>query len=372
MRALVILALVPATVLAQDAETTTDAAAWTFSFEQGWKLVTTFNAKLTGETTEPDVTAGLAAPTLARCEPIVAEGTIALDRGGAWRAHFDRVEYYDAQQRWWIDFRGTKVVTRDLLVERWSGKPEDWPARLAEVEKTFFAAYARLAERRPAPAAPQLGAIPAAVDPGRSLFVLCALEDQLAALALARLQDRAFDEKTLAEYPSTVVRIVRGIYDRLTAQCKGELAPEAARAKASRTVENGEWDRTLLAVPSFPWDVNAKWREEREKRREESRARLEALIEKSRKAPIGQAEWDQAVEAERAKFAAPVILEPGRGRYMFKEQLKLDGARASTSKACAVGIGWGQVVAFYDCQGGAWRVALVEYKTWWTSAVARR
>lgn len=390
--ALVILAAAALAAAQDDAPgrtTAEEGTTWSFEFEQGWRLATVFNGRTTVSIDE--LTNGVDIPVM-RHEPIVARGRATLGPDGHWRLRFDHIEYWDLTQRWTIDFTKDKVETRQLVVDRWKGTRAEWKDRVAELERIFSRGYLAVTTPQAPKEEERTGLVPGVAEIGKPLFVVGAMEEQFAALLLAKIDGRPLDadwERDESRYPERVRLAAAQIVDRLTAQCRGELAPVAARADRNRTVADAEWEPANSAVPGFNWPEDASWARDREARIEEARRRLQELSERSALEPIRQTEWDEAVRRElndlnrpmtesprikKATFAdalTPRVLTPGRARYRYTERMTQEDGSVARSFAEVRGTVREEGVVFFDVRANRWRVCEAAYDTWWVSKVTR-
>lgn len=417
------------TVLAQDEPGPTEtrpATTFSFQFDQGWGLLVHAD-RGPARVTEAELTKGLDLPTLVdenfgpstvtptqptrpltqpgparpninnaprrrRRDPIKATGTLALDSAGAWTIRFDRIEYSDPDNRWSIEFGELKITAVNLVVDRWRGARAEWPDRLAENEKVLVDHYLKLVTPQARTRSTTNGIIPKADDPGRALFVQTAVEEQLTALLLARLDGRPI--ATIAEhasaYPERVRTLATQILDRLTAQARGEIAPSAARARKDRKVADAAWDFTAAAIPAFRWADGRMHGEARATALKDARQRLADIVTASRKTPIREDAWFSAVDKELADLnahpeltalaqkatvkdvLAPLTVHGPEGRYSYEEKLVLKDGELVSSKVDAAGLARGQIVRFFDCTTNRWRMLETEYETYWKATVTRK
>lgn len=414
---------------AQDGAVKPETVSYGFTFDQGWGMMTdsdrgparvteaqllngidlptllgadnrptvvqppTPNRPTTATPANPLSNRVAARPRTRRHDPINATGALTLDGTGAWTIKFDRIEYTDPDQRWWIEFGATKVTTSNLISDKWKGTNDEWPERLGEIEKRMVDHWLKCVTPQPKVATPKLGAAPAAAeDIGRVLYVQTALEEQMTAVVLARLSGRpltALNEMS-ANVPERVRMLTQWLLDRLTAQCRGEIAPSVARAQKSRKVEAVAWDYTALAIPCFRWDDGRTFADSRATELTAARRRLIDIVEKSRKTPITDDAWQKAVSAELAAInASPTVsvsaTKPGvkealvpfrlggpNGTFDFEEKLTMKDGELVVSRVSCSGLSRDQVVRYFDGPAATWRTIQIDYETYFKATVTRK
>jgi hypothetical protein len=389
MRLMLALALVGA-VQAQEGpgRTGTSDVLYTISCSQGWKF------KVAGErdlltTDVKDLTRGLTPRYIPlMTDPLKVEGTVILNTGQA-RYDFSRIEYWDAGQRWWIEFAPRKVRTFELGgVAKWNGTPEEWIERLAGLERSFFEAYLKVTTpQRPEASKPVLGLVPqGGGEAGRRLFVTSALEEQLQALLLARLNG-ALPETAwpalVETYPPRVVTLAKAFLGRVEAQCAGELRPrEAGRTSGARQVQNLSWDGSGSLVPHFAWPDGAAWAREEVAPFEEARRRMERLAEGSwSNGGLQPGEFDAAAAREREELRrratiAPTAVAPtpadaltpkriaqGKATFDYHEERSTVEIQGTLKDA--------EVVYFHSGLN-RWRVGRMDVHTWYKGSVRKK
>jgi hypothetical protein len=328
-------------------------------------------------------------PGVTRKDPLKLEGSLALLAEGALRAEFRRVEYWDREQRYWIEFDGDKVRTVGLgSLQKWSGDRLTWAARLEKLETAFLAAYG--AATTPAKAAPARSAIglPGAGtdEPGRHLFVVCSIEEQLCALLLARIDGLAVGRTSwpagAERYPARVLALTRQLLDRLAAQAQGRLAPHGARE--GRELRGEPWRKGEPAVPSFDWEDGAAWMRERLAPIDAARGRLRKLADDTRVFGIAEGPWRDAVIAEakglRRAYAAGApagsVLVPKEivtvpATFEFRETREGRPGAVQSSRVDCLGDAPGIEVFFYRSGPNAWRRVAVRLQTWYRAELRR-
>ncbi|MBI3857562.1 MAG: hypothetical protein HY293_17920 [Planctomycetes bacterium] len=338
---------------------------------------------------------------LSRKDPLKLEGSVAILPRGACRPAFKRIEYWDRTQRYWIEFTDDKVRTHELGgVEKWSGTRTEWAARLEKLETSFLEAHFKvMTPQKPAPAE-RLGLEgSAAPEPAWRLFVGMSLEEQLAILALARLDGATLDRVSwpagFARYPDRSLMLARALLDRMLAQADGTFAPEPARARPGRALKNEAWLGTEVAIPSFQWPDGRPWAAERLKPVEEARARLRALADASNVRRIGPPPyldpdaWRAAVEEEAKALrklyrAAPTdraaspddALLPrtravGTGTYDLREKTELKEGVLISSEADVRGHGHDIEIFYFHSGQNLWKTSVVQLETWYKAKVRR-
>jgi len=421
---LLFLACLPA-ALAQDAPDT--APRYTFSVEQGWTLGAEIELDFP-DIQENDLQAGLSPrfkppitgptfqmrdrdgkvqphhrgiPPLRRsCDPIKLEGSIAILPDGSCRLQFRKIEYWDRSQRYWIEFQADKIRTHDLGgVEKWSGSRAEWTARLEKLQEDLQAAYLRVVTpQKPAAAADRLGFEgPTGSEPAWRLFVTGSLEEQMAALLLARMDGVRLDDAAWpADVPERARAVARGLVDRIQFQARGAFAPEPARAHPGRALKAEAWKGDEVAIPTLGWSDGSAWAVERVKPVNDARARLRALADDSgrstslrREAFMEPEVWQTAVEDEAKKLRKafllavperagtledsllPRILNAGPGTYEFKEKTEVKDGVVRSSDADVRGTIPALEVAFFHSGWNAWRRSTVRLETSYKGKVSR-
>lgn len=381
MRLVLALALVGA-VQAQEGpgRTGTSDVVYTISCSQGWKF------KVAGErdlltTDVKALTRGLTPQYIPlMSDPLKVEGTATLNAGRA-RYDFSRIEYWDAGQRWWIEYAPRKVRTFELGgVSKWNGTPEEWIARLAGLEKAFIDAYLKVTTpQTPEASKPVLGLVPrAGAEAGRRLFVASALEEQLQALLLARLNG-ALPETAwpaiLETYPPRVVELAKAFLGRIEAQCAGELRPR----EAGRT--SGSWDGSGSLVPHFAWPDGTAWAREETAPFEEARRQLERMAESSwSNGGLQPGEFDAAAAREsealrkRATVAptavvpkpadalTPKLIAQGKATFDYREERNTVEIQGTLKDA---------EVAYFHSGLNRWRVGRMDVHTWYKGSARK-
>jgi len=331
-------------------------------------------------------------------DPLKLEGAVTMRADGTATFSFKRVEYWDASQRWWIEFEEQKVRAHELGgTTKWSGSRADWKNRLDSLEDSFVQTYLKAVTPHKAEEARRgLGLNVAAQEPaGRRLFVTACLEEQLGVLLLARLDGAALT-KTLwpaetAKYPPKAILMARALVERILAQCAGELAPAKARTARSRSVREQPWTGQGPTVPIFPWEDGAAWAAEQDKLFQEAWKRLADLTTRSHQGyGIEESIWRNAVKREiealqeASKVAsltrtptvsdaiAPRVLDPGKGTYDYKEDLDLKDGKVVASDAETEGTLKDAEVAFLHSGSNQWRIARARIDTWYKGKVQRK
>lgn len=433
--ALLLASLLPA--LAQDAP---DARqSFTFSIEQGWTLSTDadgdfpdiqenglqeglnprFRPPLTrptfpnrdrdnkirprGRGTPGQVTRTVALGSGRRTtkDPLKLEGSAVLLPDGGVVLQFKRIEYWDHTQRYWIDFEPERIRTHELGgVQKWSGTRAEWATRLQKLETAFIDAYLKvLTPQKPAPAADRIGLDGAAApEPAWRLFVATSLEEQLAALLLARLDGIPLSPASwpdASRFPQRPLAAAHALADRILAQAAGTFAPPAARVRPGLPLRNEMWFGTELAIPSTAWQDGRAWVTERLKPIDEARARLKALADASERTGFGRDAfldpdaWRAAVEDEartlRKSTALPVperaaglddLLPPrtralGPATYEFKEKSEVRDGKVQSSEADVRGTAHDIEVFFFHSGQNVWKTSFVKVETWYRGKVRR-
>lgn len=326
------------------------------------------------------------------------KGSFSIGRDGNSRFSFDRIEYLDASQKWWIEIKEPKIRAYRLAGKsRWTGTRQEWMERLAEVERLFIDAYLKVTTPQGRKADPTKLRVPVRKDPqvGLRLFMVSSLEKQMVALLLSRL-DGAVLEKAIwpeecAKYPPRVIIITRSILDRLRLQSRGELAPPAARKKRSRTVKNVAWVGPHLALPSFHWGNAAEWTRTRAKAVEQARTRLTAIAANSRLTlALTEADWYNAVLQEHRLLAeigrvaplgvtptprdalGPRSLNAGKGIYDYKERLSLQDGKFYSSRVESYGLAKEWDVAFFHSGQNRWRASRIRFDIQYRGEIKRK
>jgi len=306
-----------------------------------------------------------------------------------YRLELKHVEYWDLTQRWTVDFKD-RVVARNLVSESWNGSTDAWSTRLAEIEKIFLEHYAKATSPRartePAPA---LGI--RIVDPSHPLYVVGAIEEQLMALLLLRLNGRSIATlwvDATGKYPERVIAATGQLIERLTRMCEGDLAPAAAMARKDRTVKNAEWNFAHVAVPTFTWTGGDDFVKGRRVQIAQARRRLGEIVTRSKSENIRQDEWDEAIRKELAAIngldesiperldhpaindlLAPRLLAYGTGLFDYAEKLVTKEGVVESTRVEVIGRAQKEVVAFYDVSANCWRVGEAQYDVWFKASV---
>lgn len=410
------------------ARTVTADVTFTFTVEQGWSLTAESERELFS-VTERDLVQGLT-PTFrlnpnqpnpntpfrttnpnprpapqnpstfrrTRGDPLKAEGGVTLHADGKAVFSFQKIEYWDASQRWWIEFEAQKIRTFELGgVNKWRGTRPEWIARLEDLEKACIDKYLKaVTPQKPEDLRAQIGLVPTAQEPGRRLFVTQCLEEQLAILLLARL-DGAPLTRTLwpaecAKYPPRAIQITRGLIDRLVAQCSGELAPPKVKSSRNRSVKDAAWDGPIAALPVFGWSDGVAWAAEQAKPMQEARRRLGELANQSTlNGGIAELVWADSVRRELqsveqalaiavpARFPSvqdpllePRLLALGKGVYDCKEDLDLKDGKVTASTLEAQGVMKEMEVAFFMSGTNRWRASRIRFESWYHGRVKRQ
>ena len=412
---LVLMLAVPA--FAQDGpKATTDSArTWTFEFEQAWSLMANTDAAAVGVTaaeliegvdrpvfesdsfnrtpsttvplppvattargqtgtatrTGPGGTSRRPGVNRRRRDPIKAEGRITIDKDIVTVA-FDRIEYSDSDQRWWIEF-GSKVQIVALVSDKWKGTREEWAARRDECTRILREHWLKCTTPQKRTVKQGIG-IQADLDPGRPLFVQTAVEEQLVAMLLARIDGVAlrsgWREEFRKEWPERTIDLAGRIVERLAAHARGDLAPSKGKS-----VKNAEWDLEAPQVPTFAWTASE--RTSRSHMIEEARKALREISNRSKEKPTTEAAWFDAIEKalatlnfagepamiESPKIAdalVPVAIVEAKGRFSYEEK----GSKVESSGSVK-----GMQVKYFDANVNCWRVAEVSVETEWRSSV---
>lgn len=336
-------------------------------------------------------------------DPLKLEGTVDVFADGACRLRFSRIEYWDRTQRYWIELQEDKVRTFDLGgLGKWSGSRPEWDVRRVKLETAFLDAYLKvLTPQRPAAAPDRIGLEgSSAPEPAWRLFVATSLEEQLAALLLARVDglriDRTSWEADAFRMPERPQQLARGLLDRILAQASGTFAPAPARARPGRTLKDQEWTGTEVAVPTPGWMNGRAWAAERLKPVEDARARLRAIVDETSRTGFGRSgyadvdAWRSAVEDEAKqlrKHYAPLAVpdraptfedalpprfrSAGPATYDFKEKTELRDGLLHSSDATVLGTSHDVEAVFFHSGLNVWRVSFVKLETWYRGKVQR-
>jgi hypothetical protein len=334
-------------------------------------------------------------------DPLKLEGSLLLLPDGGCLFQFKRIEYWDHTQRYWIDFEAEKIRTHQLGgLEKWSGSRSDWSSRLEKLEGAFIDAYLRVLTPQKPAAVDKIGLEgSSAPEPAWRLFVATSLEEQLAALLLARLDgiplDLAAWPAVAARYPERPQLQARALIDRIRAQAAGTFAPDSAKVRPGRTLKDEAWLGTEIAIPSMAWKDGRAWATERLKPVEDARARLKALADASARTAFGKAGWmdpdvwRSAVEDEAKSLRKTVILPSldrapgledalvpwtraaGPATYDFKEKSDVHDGRVQSSDADVRGTAHDLEVFFFHSGQNVWKTSFVKVETWYRGKVRR-
>lgn len=332
-----------------------------------------------------------------RSEPFKLEGDVTLRADGTAVFTFRKIEYRDKSQRWWIEFEEQKIRAIEVgSVAKWQGTRQQWLARLETLETAFIEQYLRaVTPQEPKDTGGRLGLpIVAAEENGQRLFVTGALEEQLSALLLCRLDgftlEKARWPADAGKYPPRVLEMARSLVERILAQCSGELAPAKARAARGRSVKEQPWDPKSAVAPAFQWADGRGWAAERRKIFDDARSRLSDLATRSYTvAGIDDQTWRNAVKREldaiqdgltvrpAAKVrlqdaCTPRTVEAGKAVYDFKEDLEERDGKLFSSRAESHGALVDAEVAFFASGANRWRLARARLDTWYKGQVKRK
>lgn len=302
-----------------------------------------------------------------------------FDDRGRWTASFDRLEYWDSVQRWWIEFRPDSVRTYHVAgVSSWRGTREEWKKRMATLEEAFVRQYLEAVttqQRRNEPLrlGPNLGA---EEDYLRHLSVTNCLEEQLVVLLLARVdgvpRQAPLSTGEFPAFPQRVVGAANAVLERIRAQTEGTIAPEGTR---DLSVKDQPWTPGLMGVPGFDW-------------RPESA--LSPMQARALGRPLAGASSPEAVAAtirgNLARLAqlgravppgvntalVPVFMDRGEGTYDFKERLRKSRGAVTSSAVESQGRLKEARVAFFHSGRGRWVVAPMTVDTWYVGKVTRK
>lgn len=359
--------------------TRTGDVRYEFNVRQGWTQTTYSERDLRSRErlTESVQRAIIRSMGTYASDPIELEGTLVLGGDGAWMLMLDRVEYWDNRQRWWIEFRGDQVRTSHLGgASGWSGSREEWRDRLAEIEEAYGRTYLAASTRQvPGEGRTTLGRpIASAPTPGRRLFALGCLEEQGAALLLARLNgSRQSGSLRAPGYPAPAVAQAQALVNRMILQASGTLAPPAARRRSSRSARAIAWKQGDDFVPPLGWldgsGRAAPIATAREALGQPANAsRSGGGIDEG----VGNAAGDRRLAGLRRQFGSapgapppqvPRVAAFGRGVYDYKERLRSKGEKVSSSRVEIQATFRDMEVAFYDAHLDRWRVSRLKLDT---------
>lgn len=332
-----------------------------------------------------------------RRDPLKIEGTLTLTPDGPARLDLERIEYWDASQRYWIEYGASRVRTFNLGASgRWSGSPEEWAERLGGLEERFIAHYVdtALGTAKRRSSRPGVGLKQTTDEPGRLLFVLSCVEEQLVALLLARLNGVALTEEAWLEtsrpYPDRARRLAQALVGRIVSQCRGTLVPGEIRETRPLTVTGEVWKEDNRAVPSLLWPGGRSWYNHQREPLLRARKRLDDLLSLPEHLQgIHEITWREAVETESRILAAlkrvPVLdrppqladvapareIVPGQRRYDYRETARREDAGVSTSRARIQGTAANMAVAYFHPKRRVWRVCTVTLETRYHGEVTR-
>lgn len=339
-------------------------------------------------------------------DPIKMDAFLTLHPDGACALALKRIEYSERLQRAVIEFEADKVRTVDLGGKgKWQGSRADWSGRLAILETAVRETYLRaVTPQKPAAGKETVGLdIAGDTKAGWRLFVTTSLEDQLMVLLLARLDGVRLEKDKwpaeLSDGPERPRMLARALLDRLQAQARGTLAPEAARTQPGRLLKDKPWMATELAIPTPGWMDGREWAKDRMKPLEEAHERLRAMTEETngknsttkRVAILDPGVWRSAVEEEAKRLRQGVVVpvparppafadallprtrESGKATFDYKEKSSVQDGQVQSSEADISGFIPDLEAIFFSSGAdmNVWRGSLIRLETWYKSKLKR-